>query len=155
MTIVIPPVELDDLIETEIRHQVEHVMRNDQRGGAAGQPPRMVHDGAQRRTMQVIEMRMRHQHQVDGRKVVNAQPGFAYPLQKKEPAREVRVDGDVLPAHLHKERGMADERDPEFTIVYQLWLVGAAGAGGDRGVTNQLSELRRPLAQGRISKSRL
>ena len=40
----------------------------------------MMHDRAQRRTMQVIEMRVRYQYEIDRRKIADPQARFSYSL---------------------------------------------------------------------------
>src|ERR1700739_1238641 len=102
--------------------------------------------------MQVIEMGVRNQHQVDGGKVCDAQSGTAQAFQNEQPPREVGVDNDVASADLYEETGMPDERDAEFAIGDQAWLVGLATAGSNRGVPHQTSELAGALAKRRIAK---
>src|SRR5580698_8080450 len=47
---------------------------------------------------------------IDGRQIPHAQPRTPQPFQYEEPAREVRVDHHALPADLHEEAGVSDER---------------------------------------------
>ena len=53
--------------------------------------------------MQVIEMRMRHQHRIDRRQVAHAEPRPPQPLQNKNPLREVRINHDVFSADLQEK----------------------------------------------------
>jgi len=66
--------------------------------------------------VQMIEVRMRHQHQIDRRQVAHPNSRTPQPLQHKQPARKVRIDHHTLPAHLHKKAGMADEGNSKFAI---------------------------------------
>ena len=76
--------------------------------------------------MQVIEVRVRDQHNVDGRQIGNAQAGTAQAFQHEEPAREIGIDDDVLSADLQEEAGVADEGDAEFAVGDEARLVGLA-----------------------------
>ena len=89
---------------------------NDDGGRNAARAQIVLHDGAQRRTVQMIEVGVRNQHQVDGRKIGDAQAGTAQALQHEQPAREVGIDDDALAANLHEEAGVADEGDAEFSV---------------------------------------
>ena len=102
--------------------------------------------------MQMIEVSMRDENQIDRRKIGNAQAGTSQAFQNKEPAREVRIDDYVLPAHLHKEAGMPDEGNAEFTVSCQAGLVGLTRAGSNRRVAYQTSKLSGALAEGRIAQ---
>jgi len=99
----------------------------------------------------VIEMRVRNQHHVDGRQVANTESGSADAFQQKQPTREVWIDQNALPAHLHEKRSVADEGHAQFAVADERWLVGTACAGSDRRVADQSSELLCPLAQSWIS----
>ncbi len=71
----LPPVEFDDLGEAEIGDQIGHMRRNDDRRRNAPRAQIVLHQRAQRRAMQVIEVGVRHQHQIDGRQIGDAQAG--------------------------------------------------------------------------------
>ena len=79
-------------------------------------------------------------------------PGPAQALQHEEPAGEVGIDDDALAANLHEEAGVANKRDPEFSVRGESRLVSFTGARSDCGTTHQTSELGGALAKGRIAK---
>src|ERR1700686_1649203 len=113
----------------------------------------VLHDGAQRRTMQMIEMRMGDQHHVDGRKVGNAQSGTTQALQHKKPACEVGIDDNALAANLHEKAGVADEGDAKFAIRGEPRLVSLTGAGSHCRAAHETPDLGGALAGGRIGSS--
>ncbi len=59
--------------------------------------------------MEMVEVRVRNQHRINCRKIAQPQTGTAQALEDEDPAGEVRVDQDVLAAHLEEEAGMSDE----------------------------------------------
>ena len=71
---------LNDVFETEIGDEIENMMRNDERGRAAGFAARLPCNGAQRLAMKMIEMGMRNQDDVHGRQVAQVQAGLAQAL---------------------------------------------------------------------------
>ena len=148
----VPPVELDDLREAQIGDQIRHMARNDDGRGGSPRTQIVLHDGAQRRPVQMIEVRMRHQHQIDSRQIAHSNPGTPQPLQHKQPAREVRIDHHALPADLHEEAGMANERDPQFAVGDETRFVRLSAQRSHGGMPHQSPELRRTLAEGRIAK---
>ena len=79
--------------------------------------PGVLHDGAQRWPVQVIEVRVGDQHQIDRRQIAQLHARLAQPLQHEQPAREVGIDQHILPAHLHEKAGVADEGDAEFAVA--------------------------------------
>src|SRR5579859_6036476 len=105
----LPPIEFDDFRKSEIGYQIGHVRRNNNGGRYPACPQIILHNRPQRRTMQMIEVRVRNQYQIDGRKVGDAKAGTAQALEHKEPAREIRIDHYALAADLHEETGMANE----------------------------------------------
>ena len=150
VTIGVPPLEFDNFFEAEIGNQVEQVMGDDERGRGSGLAPGLARDGAQRLAMQMIEVRVRHEHEVHGRQVAQVQSRLTQALQNKQPAREVGIDDDVQSANLQKEAGVSDEGDAEFAVRNQFGFVGLAGARGDRGMPHQARKLTGSLAQSRI-----
>jgi hypothetical protein len=66
--------------------------------------------------MEMVKMRVGDQHQIDGRQVLKAHPGFAKALQDEQPASEVGVDDDILLADLHEKAGVANKRNPELPV---------------------------------------
>ncbi len=102
--------------------------------------------------MEMIEVRMGHQHHVDGRQIGDAQAGTAQALQHEQPAREVGIDDDALPANLHEEAGVTDEGDAEFAVGSEAGLVGLAVARSNCGAAHQSSELGGAFTKGRIAE---
>ena len=74
MTKTAPPVQFHNLIESQIRHQIKHVMRHDCGRGAA-HAARVLRNRPQGRAMQVIEVSVRDQHQINGRQVAHFDAG--------------------------------------------------------------------------------
>ena len=57
--------------------------------------------------MQVVVMRVRDQHEVDGRQIMRPDAWMAHPLHRPMPERPVGVDGDVHAMDLRKETCVA------------------------------------------------
>lgn len=93
--------------------------------------------------MQVIEVRVRNQHRVDGRKIAQAKSWATQTLQNEDPLCEVGVYDDVLPANLQKETRMTDERDAELTAAGQYGLTGFACARRQDRTSYQSPDLLR------------
>ena len=53
-------------------------------------------------------MRVRHQHEVDLRQIVQLDAGMLDPLDDLQPFRPVRIDQDIDPLRLEQKRGMPD-----------------------------------------------
>ena len=85
-------------------------------------------------------------------KIGNAQAGTAQAFQHEQPAREVRIDDDALPANLHEEAGVTDEGDAEFSVGDEARLVSLTEARSYRGTAHQTSELSGAFTKGRIAK---
>jgi hypothetical protein len=73
--------------------------------------------------MQVIEVRVRNQNEIDGRKVGNAKARTAKPLQYEEPPGEIRIDQHTLSSNLYEEAGMTDKSDAQFSVGGEAWFV--------------------------------
>jgi len=112
----VPPFEFDDVLETEIGNEVEDMVRDNQRGGAAGLEARLARDRAQGVTVKMIEVSMRHQHKVHRGQVAQTEAGAAQPLEYKEPAGKVGIDDDIPASDLEKEARMPYERDAEIAL---------------------------------------
>ena len=89
----------------------------------------------------MVEVRVRHQNDIDGWKIADSKSGTAQALEHEEPAGKVGVDQHTAPAELHEKTGVADEGDAEFPIAGELWLMGLTAPRGDRGMPHQTSEL--------------
>ena len=59
--------------------------------------------GGPSRAADVVEVRVREQHEIDGGKVADLQPGPLHALQQEKPVREVRIDQHVQIRELHEE----------------------------------------------------
>jgi len=81
-----------------------------------------------------------------------AQAGTTQAFQYEEPAREVGIDHDALSANLHKEAGVANEGDAEFSVGGEAGRVSLTVARSDGGVAHQTPELGGAFAEGRIAK---
>lgn len=92
-------------------------------------------------------MRVRHQHQVDWREIPDLHARLTQSLQQEQPWREVRIEQNILSAHLYEETGMADEREPEITVAGELGFAGFPRSWGDRRMPHQSGELACTLAQ--------
>src|SRR5579862_9062507 len=90
--------------------------------------------------MQMVKMRMRHQHQVNRRKITQPYARFFQPFQDKQPAGKIWIDDYVASAHLDEEAGMADERNSQFLVPDQLGLVSFSRAWRYRRVLYQPPE---------------
>src|SRR5258708_4680718 len=100
--------------------------------------------------MQVVEMRVRDQHQVDGRKIMDSHPRPPQSFQDEQPAREVWVNNDVFSAYLQKKTGVTDESHTQLAVGDKFGLMRFANARGDRGMPYELPKLLGALAQSRI-----
>lgn len=100
----------------------------------------------------MIEMRVRYKNRIDCGEVGDAQPGAAQAFQHEEPSREIRINDNVPAADLHKEAGMTNECDAEFSVGDETGLVGFAGEPSYSGTAHQTPELGSALAKGRIAK---
>jgi len=94
----------------------------------------------------MIEMRMRDQHQINRRQVLQPYPWFPEALQDEQPASEVGVDHNILLADLHEEASMANKRKPELPVSNQFGLVHLPGARSDRRVPDEPGKLAGPAA---------
>ena len=62
----------------------------------------------------MVEVRVRHQHGIDGRQVAQPQAGTTQPLEDEEPACKIGIDDDVLAADLQEEAGVSDEGNTQL-----------------------------------------
>src|SRR4029077_19332317 len=77
MAITIPPVQFDHIVETEVGHQIEDVMRYDDSGWRSAAISSVLDNRAQRWPVQMVEVGVRNQHQIDSWKVAQANSGLA------------------------------------------------------------------------------
>ena len=78
--------------------------------------------------MQVIEMRMRDEHEIDRWQISNAQPRTTEPLQHKQPPREIGINQNTFSPNLYEEACVSDEGDAEFSVGGETRLVSLTGA---------------------------
>ena len=103
----------------------------------------------------MVKVRVCHQHQVDGRKIADLDTWFAQALQQKQPACEVRIDEDILSAHLQKKTRVPNEGQAEISVGNEFWLTRLSRAGSHRRVTHQSRELAGAFAKRRILQGHL
>ena len=116
-------------------------MRHDQLRRFLSHAHRVLHDGTERGTMQMIEVSVRDQHQVNRRKVANLHARLAQSLQQEKPTREIWINQNVLAAHLDKETRMPDECQAQIAVRYKLWFTSFTRARSHHGVADQSGEL--------------
>ena len=138
----LPPIELDNLRESQIRNQVGNMGRNDDGRGHAARVQVILHNRAQRWAMQVIEVCVRNQHQINGRKIGNAQlRDCRKRLSTNNQRAKLGSMTTLLAADLNKEAGMSDEGDAEFSVSGEARLVSLTAAPRDRRMAHQAREL--------------
>lgn len=111
-----------------------------------------VHNRPQRRTMQVIEVRMRDQHKINGRQIGNSQARTAQPFEDKQPRRKIRVDYYIVSTNLQEKARVPDEGNAEFSVVDEARFVSFPDAGSDCGMPHQFSKLAGTSTKSRIAK---
>src|SRR6266699_1965833 len=150
MPVATPPVQLNHVTKSQVGNQVEDMFRHNHSRCRSSRALRMLDQRPQRRPVQVIKMRMRNEHHVNGRKVLYLYPRLAQSFQDKKPAGKVGINNDILPANLQKKTGMADKGDTHFAVGNQLWFMRFAHARRDRRMPNQPAKLPGALSQSRI-----
>lgn len=154
MPIAVPPIQLDDVAESQVRDQIEHVIRNHCDGRLASSVG-LLGDGTQRRTVQVVKVGVGHQHNVNGRQIAKLHTRLPQSLQNEEPARKIWIDNHVLPTDLDKKAGVSNESEAHLSIAYQRWLVGFAGPGNDCRMAHQAAEGAGTFPKSRVLETRL
>jgi len=74
----------------------------------------------QRWLVEMIEVRVRQQHQINRRKVLDFQSCPLKPLQKEKPVRKIRVHQNIQVGELDQKRRMTDPRDRDLSPL-QFW----------------------------------
>src|SRR6185503_2876249 len=82
-----PPVEFHDALEAEVAREVAHAPGHDANF--------WMRQFAERGFVEMIEVRVRQEHQVYGRQMLQAQAGALDAFQQKQPVRKIRVNEDV------------------------------------------------------------
>ena len=121
----LPMIELMHDVEPEIVHEIADADRHDDR--------LIGRDFAQRAPIEVIEVRMRHEHEIDVRQVEQIEAWFLQPLHHFEPHRPVGVDQHVDLFGLDEERSVTDPGDADLAL-FQLrkqWQPALASALGE------------------------
>jgi hypothetical protein len=91
--------------------------------------------------MQMIEVRVRHQDQVNRREVTHPQSGTPQALEHEKPAGKIGIDDNVLPAHLYKKTGVADESYAQFAVRDQMGLMGLSATRSHCRMPHKAPEL--------------
>jgi len=129
-----PPVELDQARVAEVGDQVVNVLGRDHDRSFSAKLLGSSRNRPQGWAVQVVEVSVGDEDQVNRRQVYDAQSRLAQALEDEEPACEIGIDQNVESADLHKEAGMADEGDAEFSVGDQLRLAGLPLALRDCGM---------------------
>src|SRR5581483_10630751 len=150
----LPPIHLNHAIHAKIGDEIADVARDDNGGFLAVFAKVGASHGAERRTMEMIEMSMRDKNEIDARKVGNAHAGSTEAFQHKNPGRVIGIDYDILAAELDEEAGVADEGDAELVRFRGDRLVSGARAGGHSRVAYQSAKLFCFLAESNLPHER-
>ena len=97
---------------------------------------RVIHDGAQRRPMQVVKMGVRDQYQVDRWKITNPQTRLAQALQNKQPWSKIWIDDNAQSGNLYEKAGVADKGNAQFTPPDKMRLVSQPGTWRNSRMAN-------------------
>src|SRR6266581_5771686 len=123
----LPVIELMHDIEAEIVNERADTHRHDNR--------LIGSDASQRSPVEVIKMRMCHQHQIDIRQMMQLDSRLLQPLDHLQPFRPVRIDQDIAIVCLNEKGGVADPGDakfarPDFGKTRDCAFAGAFGKQG-------------------------
>ncbi len=94
----------------------------------------------------MIEVRVRDQHGIQRRKILDSQAGPAQTLEDEEPGCEDGIDHHVGSADLQEKRGVADEGDSHLALRGEHGTMGSSGALGHGRVSHQSAKLTGFLA---------
>jgi hypothetical protein len=100
--------------------EIVHSLGHDDLGCSTPCPARSPNDTAQRRYIEVVHVSVGYQDKVDGRHLLDQNPGLALATQQDEPGSEDRIDQNVSSTDLEKKGGVSDEGDTELTWLYKL-----------------------------------
>ena len=104
----LPPIQLDDAGEAEVLRQIANAARHHADFG--------IRQTAQRWFVKMIEMRVREQHQINSRQILDFQPGAFDALQKKQPVRKIRINQNIQICELNQKRRVADPGDGDLAV---------------------------------------
>lgn len=99
----LPMAQFVNPVESQIMHEIADVFGHGD-GLVAGY-------GAQRAAIQMIEVSMGDQHEIDGRKVAELDPGMLDALNDLEPFRPIGIDEHAVLGSLNEKGGVSDPSD--------------------------------------------
>src|SRR6185312_6485934 len=146
MPVTVPPFQLDHIAKAKVSHQIEHMLWHDNGGRGAPKLFCVLDQRPQRRSMQVVEVRMSDEHEIDWRQVPESNSRLSQSLQHKKPAREIGIDQDILATHLQEKAGVSNESHTHLAIGYQDRLVRLSNSRCHCRAPYQASELPGALA---------
>ena len=65
----------------------------------------------------MIEMRVRHENEIDRRQMMNFETRLLEPLDHLQPLRPDRIDQEIDLVRLNQERGVPDPGDADFAFA--------------------------------------
>ena len=101
-----PPFQFDDPFEAEVQREIA-----DAPGHHADFRLRQP---AQRRLVEMIEVRVRQQHEINRRQVLDFQTGALDAFEEEKPVRKVRIDQHVQVGELNQKRSVTDPGDGDL-----------------------------------------
>ena len=105
----LPIVELVHDVEAEIVHQIADADRHDDR--------LIRRDLAQRAPIEMIEMRVRHENEIDRGQMMNFKAGLLQALDHFQPLRPVWIDQHIDLVRLNQKRCVPDPGDADFALA--------------------------------------
>lgn len=145
--ICVPPLQLDNLFEAQVRNQIEDIVGDHQGGRRSALPAGVACNRAKRLAMKMVEMSVRDQHKINHWKISNLNTWPPEPLQKKKPPGEIWIDNYILSSQLKKKTRVPDKSHPEFAVRNQPGFVSVSGKWRYGGVPYEPRELAGPPAQ--------
>jgi len=107
--ILLPIVQFMDAAKTEVMHQIADLEGDDDR--------LIRRHPAQRFSVEVIEMGVGHQHQVDGRHIMQTQTRLFHALKDLQPLCPVWIDQQIEFAGLDEKGRMANPGEPDLSVL--------------------------------------
>src|SRR5207244_8140747 len=103
----LPFAEFVNDVESKSMHQPPDADRNDNR--------LIGRDETQRAAVEMIEVRVGHEHEIDRRQMVNVKPRLLQSFDHAEPHRPNRIDQNVGVVRLNQKRRMTDPGNANLT----------------------------------------
>src|SRR5450755_2493592 len=100
--------------------------------------------------MEVIEVRVRDQHDIHRWQFAQIQSRLTQSLEYEKPAREVGIDDDVLSPNLQEEAGVPDEGYTELAVRRQFRFMSLARTRSHYRMAHQAGKLSGTLTQSPI-----